>query len=218
VQTKHVAASAVVAVALGSAFLFIRVFVDAGMEPYGVAGARTGVSLVVLTPLMYWKRASIPRDPRVFLALAGIALFNMVLPFIMVPLSQERVSSGTAAIMGSSMPMMTAVLAAFLIADERITGSRAVGLALGFAGVLILMAGGVGEDNATDAVLGITFLLLAVAGYSVAAVFIRRWQQQLSALPLTYIQLFLQRASRFLWLSPREVTRTLRWAWRSGAA
>ncbi len=179
---------ALVAAALGSAFLFIRVLVDAGVEPFGVAAARTGVSLVVLTPVMYWKRATIPRDRRVILLIGGIGLINMTLPYTMIPLSEQRVSSGTAAILSSTMPMTTAVLAASMIADERFTLSRVLGLALGFVGVMALMGGEVGADSATDATLGILFLMTAIVGYATASVFIRRWHTSVPALPLAYIQ------------------------------
>ena len=189
-RALHVIALAVVAVALGSAFLFIRVLVDAGMEPLGVGAARTGVSLAVLTPIMYWQRVMLPRDARIWAAMAGISVFNMTAPFILTPLALERVSSGTGAILGSSMPMLTAVLAAFMIADERLTPPRVAGLMLGFFGVVILMSGGGGDEGTSDAVLGVLYLLGAVSGYAIAAVFVRRWNHNLRALPLTYIQLF----------------------------
>lgn len=189
-RALHLIALAVVAVALGSAFLFIRVLVDAGMEPLGVGAARTGVSLAVLTPIMFWQRALLPRDARIWAAMAGISVFNMTAPFILTPLALERVSSGTGAILGSSMPMITAVLAAFMIADERLTPPRVAGLMLGFFGVVLLMSGGIGEESTADAVLGIVYLLGAVSGYAIAAVFVRRWNHGLKALPLTYIQLF----------------------------
>ena len=70
-QSKHVIALALVAATFGSAFLFIRVLVDAGMGPFGVSAARTGVGVVVLSPLMYWQRDKFPRDRRVILALGA---------------------------------------------------------------------------------------------------------------------------------------------------
>ena len=188
-QSKHVVALALVAVTFGSAFLFIRVLVDAGMGPFGVSAARTGVGLVVLSPLMYWKRHTFPRDKRVVVAIGAIGILNFALPFTFFPLAEQRVSSGTAAIMNASMPMITAVLAAVLISDERFSPARVARLALGFLGVMALMGGDVGADNATDTIVGILFLLGAVLGYSISGVFIRKWHKPVSALPLTYIQL-----------------------------
>jgi drug/metabolite transporter (DMT)-like permease len=188
-QSKHAMALALVALTFGSAFLFIRVLVDAGMGAFGVSAARTGVGVLVLSPVMYWQRDKFPRDRRVILALGGIGLINMALPFTFFPLAEQRVSSGTASIMNASMPMITAVLAALLIADERFTRTRVAGLALGFLGVLALMGGDVGAENATGTVVGILFLLGAVLGYSTAGVFIRKWHKPVSAVPLTYIQL-----------------------------
>ena len=186
----HVAALAVVALALGSAFLFIRVLVDAGMEPLGVGAARTGVSFLVLVPVALWQRSRLPRNWRVWATLAAISVPNMTAPFILTPLGLELVSSGTGSIVGSSMPMLTAVLAAFMIADERLTPPRIAGLTMGFFGVVLLMSGGVGEESTSDAVLGVGYLIGAVAGYSMGAVFIRRWAQETTALALTFIQLF----------------------------
>lgn len=189
-QTKHLIAMVVVAFALGSAFLFIRVLINAGMDPLGVAAARVGVTLVLLTPVMYWQRDKFPRDRRVLLLLALVGLINMAIPYSLVPLSQQHISSGTAAIVSSSMPMITAVLAASFIAAERITRTMVAGLVMGFLGVLVLMGGDIGAESTTDTIVGMLLVLAAVLGYAIASILIRQWHADLPVVPLTYVQVF----------------------------
>jgi drug/metabolite transporter (DMT)-like permease len=99
-----------------------------------------------------------------------MALLNNVIPFTLYAWAETRVTSGAAAILNAFTPIATAlVLHGF--AAERLTRLRAVGVALGFAGVAVL----VGPDLRT---LGRDLLadgacLAATVAYGFAALWSR---------------------------------------------
>jgi drug/metabolite transporter (DMT)-like permease len=163
---------AALVVVWGASFLFIEVLLDAHMDPLGVSAARLVTGAAVIAPLTLMTGAAIPRDGRTWLYLAGLGLFNFALPWTLFPLSQEHIPSGVASVANSCTPVWASVLAAFLIPGEHFTLRRALGLGLGFVGILVLMAGDFGSVGGSHA-WGILGVVLATFLYGVSAVFIR---------------------------------------------
>ena len=129
-----------------------------------------------------------------------IGLLNAALPFALVAWSEKFISSGMAAILNSSVPLFTLVLAPMLIADEKITRRKLIGLVLGFGGIVLLMANKVTENFATVG-LGQLLMLCAAISYALAAIFARKFSPQLQA----EWQAFLQMSSAFLFLLPAAI-------------
>jgi drug/metabolite transporter (DMT)-like permease len=170
----------------GSSFLFIRVLVDADMDPIGVSAARLAAGTLVLSPLAWLMRSQFPRDARMAharwpwrlqLALRGPC-----------SLSQQHIPSGVASIANSCTPVWASVLSAFLIPGEHFTVRRAIGLGLGFVGIVTLMAGDVGRVDGSGA-WGILGVVLATLLYGISAVFIRVHMSHVRAIPLTVGQI-----------------------------
>lgn len=172
----------------GASFLFIQVLLDAEIDPLGVSAARLVTGALVLAPIAWLARAQFPREPRLWLYLAGLGLFNFALPWTLFPISQQHIPSGVASIANSCTPVWASVLSAFLIAGEHFTLRRAAGLGMGFIGIVVLMAGDVGqvEGNATWGILGV---VLATLLYGVSAVFIRMKMGSVPPVPLAMGQL-----------------------------
>ena len=153
----------------GSSFFWIKI----GLQEVGyftvvffrIFFAAVGLAIFFLItrkrlPIKYWW---------IFLFLG---FFNVVLPFILVTWSEKHISSGMASILNSTQPLATMVIAAIFIKEERITKQRIVGLALGIAGVLILMSNRL-ESGSGNQVVGIVTMVLAVLCYGSCAVFAR---------------------------------------------
>lgn len=172
----------------GSSFLLIRVLVDADVDPIGVSAARLAVGALVLSPFAWLLRSQFPRDGRTWLMLTGLGVFNFALPWTLFPLSQQHIPSGVASIANSCTPLWASVLAAFLIPGEAITRRRALGLGLGFVGIVTLMAGDVGRVDGNGA-WGILGVVLATLLYGTSAVFIRLRMRHVRAIPLTVGQI-----------------------------
>ncbi|WP_395060742.1 DMT family transporter [Polaromonas sp.] len=119
----------------GSSFLFMRIaVVDFGALP--TAAVRVGIAATFLLPLVLLRghgEALIKNWRRVFL----VGLFNSGIPFACFAFALLSITTGLSAILNATVPMFGAVVAWFWLKD-RPTGSRVLGLLIGFAGVAML--------------------------------------------------------------------------------
>jgi drug/metabolite transporter (DMT)-like permease len=69
-------------------------------------------------------------------------VINIVIPFLLITIGEESIDSALAAILNATVPLFVIVIAPLFLPEERITPGRIAGLALGFAGVILLVAPG----------------------------------------------------------------------------
>lgn len=164
--------------AWGTSFLFIKLAV-ADLPPIMVGWLR-----LVLAALTLWLIAALtgkrPRFSRkVWITLAVMGLFNNSLAFVLIPWGQQYIDSGLAAILNSTVPLFTVLLAHLFLADERLNARRLMGLVTGFAGVVVLMAPQVAASGPAwlraESVLGSLAVVVASACYAIATVIGRRY-------------------------------------------
>ncbi len=119
----------------GSSFLFTRIaVVDFG--PLPTAAVRVGIAAAFLLPLVLLRGlggALMSNWRRVFL----VGLFNSGIPFACFAFALLSITTGLSAILNATVPMFGAIVAWFWLKD-RPTGSRVLGLLIGFAGVAML--------------------------------------------------------------------------------
>jgi drug/metabolite transporter (DMT)-like permease len=106
-----------------------------------------------------------------------LALTNAVIPFALIAWAQQYIPSGVASIVQSMVPLSTIVLAAIVLHDEALTLARLGGLAVGFAGVILLalpsLGGAVEDAGAAQSVIAMVAVALATVSYAIAAVYTR---------------------------------------------
>jgi drug/metabolite transporter (DMT)-like permease len=66
-------------------------------------------------------------------------VFGNALPFSLISWGEERIDSGLAAILMAPMPLITVLMAHLVTSDEKLDAARAVGVALGLVGIVILI-------------------------------------------------------------------------------
>jgi drug/metabolite transporter (DMT)-like permease len=115
-----------------------------------------------------------PKERRLWLGLALVGVINMVLPFILITWGEQFIDSGVAAVLNGAMPLFTLVIAHFFLADERITLPRAVGLLIGFAGLVLLVGRDLGQVGRGSAIVGQLAVVVATISYASGSVFIRK--------------------------------------------
>jgi len=172
-KAPQIAALLFVSGVWGASFLFIRVLVDAGVEPLGISAGRTTLGTFALLPFGWYWRRHIPRDRHTLLTLAGLGVLNFALPWTLFGVAQGYITSGTASIGNAAMPLWTAIFATLLIKEERLTMLRAIGLCFGFAGVAVLAAPGAGGLGG-DPIKGVPIVVAATMCYAVSTVTIRK--------------------------------------------
>lgn len=153
----------------GFSFFFIKVGLQ-DFTPIGVAAGRIVCGFLTLVVLALITRTPLPpRWAWKYLLIASLLWVSV--PWLLFAYGETQVSSALAGIINAATPLMTllAILVAF--PEERPTRQRIVGLALGFAGILIV----VGWGSLTGSPLGILALIAAITCYGVAFPFARRY-------------------------------------------
>jgi drug/metabolite transporter (DMT)-like permease len=164
-------AFAAVSTLWGIPYLFIKIAVEEGVPPAFLAWTRVWLGAVVLLALAY--RAGVLRSVRGRLRwLAVFAVTEIVIPFPLIAAGEQHVSSSLAAILIASVPLIVALLAVRFEPGERATGTRLVGLLVGFAGVVALV--GIDVAGRSDELLGAGAILVAAVGYAVGPMVLRR--------------------------------------------
>ncbi len=100
----------------------------------------TVAARVTLAALALWvyvglARLPVPRGLRAWRDFAVMGFLNVALPFSLIVWAQVHVASGLASILNAATAIFGVLVAALVFADERLTGQKAAGVALGFAGV-----------------------------------------------------------------------------------
>ena len=144
---------------------------------------RVSIASLILVPWLIWRGMALLRDLSVWRAFLVMGLFNNVLPFCLIVWAQGHVSSGQAAILNATSPIFTVIVAHLLTDDERLSPSRLAGVLLGFAGVAVMVGGGMMEDTGVT-LAAYCALLGASLSYGYAFVFGRRFRT-LGVTPMT---------------------------------
>jgi drug/metabolite transporter (DMT)-like permease len=166
-------AFAAVSVLWGIPYLFIKVAVDDGVPPIFLAWVRVLMAAIVLLVLSHRAgvlKPALQRTHRRWFVLYAIA--EICLPFPLIAAGERQVDSSLAAILIAAVPMIVALLAIRFDPSERATGTRAVGLAIGFAGVVALV--GLDISGSSEELLGALMILLAAVGYAAGPMIINQ--------------------------------------------
>jgi drug/metabolite transporter (DMT)-like permease len=152
---------AAVALMWGSSFLWIAEGLEHFAPPViSLARLLLGAAALAVFP---GTRAAVERADWPRIALLGVVW--MAVPLLLFPIAQQWVESSIAGAINGSMPLFSAALAALLL--RRAPGPRqAAGLAVGFAGVLLVTLPE--ATGASGSPLGIGLLVLSTILYAIA--------------------------------------------------
>lgn len=156
----------------GSSFLWIKVAV-AEVGPFLLVALRMLFGILGLLAIIAITRPAWPRSRSVWLALTFLGLINNALPYVLISWGEQYIDSGVAAILNSTTPLFTMIIAHLFLSDDRMTRARLVALVVGFAGVVLLFSRDLGGGPA-GSVAGQVAVLLAAISYALATVYARR--------------------------------------------
>ncbi len=198
----------------GSSFLWIKIAVQE-ISPLMLVSLRLLIGGVCLGLIAFYARPAFPRNQRIWLGLIFLGFINTGIPYLMISWGEQYIESAIAAILNSTTPLFTMLIAAMFLSDDKLTIHRLIGLLVGFVGIVIL----VGRDLSPSVLIStvqpanlprlhtagfsIDFLKqislslwgqLAVLGaslfYGISSVFARRTTQGLSPIVIGLVPLF----------------------------
>ncbi|MGD0218876.1 MAG: EamA family transporter [Acidimicrobiales bacterium] len=155
------------AVIWGLPYFFIRIAVR-DLEPATLVFLRTGLASLILLPFALHRRllrALLDHWP----AVLGYTFTEITVPWLLLSTAEQRLTSSLAGLLIATAPIFGAVIA-WALGHERPGGRRVLGLALGFAGVVILAGVGVGRPNLGS----MGEVVLCSVGYAVAPMIVAR--------------------------------------------
>lgn len=157
----------------GSSYLFIKIGVEAGLEPFTLVSLRLLVGLALLAVVVRVAGEPLPREPRMIGHLVVLGFFSVALPFGLITWAEQSVDSSLAAVLTGAVPLFVIPFAALFLPAERITINRLLGIAIGLIGVAIVV-GFDPADLAGNELIAEIALIAAAVSYAIGGVYARR--------------------------------------------
>jgi drug/metabolite transporter (DMT)-like permease len=157
------AAFAAMSVLWGGSYLLIEIAERGGMSAIWVAWLRVVIAAVVLMALAA-RAGTLGALRGRWRGIVAYAVIEVSLPFPLIAAGEVHVASSLTAIIIAAVPLFGALLAMRFDHDERPTPTRAAGLGLGFAGVIVLV--GLDVAGSTAELIGAGAIVLAGLGYA----------------------------------------------------
>jgi drug/metabolite transporter (DMT)-like permease len=167
----------------GSTWLAIKIGLGT-MPPFLSAGMRFAIAAGILAALSWAAGVALPRSVRTHAGLLGLGFLNFVVNYGAVYWGEQYVSSGLTAVLFATYPLFVLLIAHVAIGAERITVRKAMGVALGFAGVWVIFRSDLTLVNPRAALAAAVILVSPVAS-AFTAVAIKKWGHDLHPYTLT---------------------------------
>ncbi|MDG4721710.1 MULTISPECIES: DMT family transporter [Thalassospira] len=128
----------VLSVLWGGSFFFTKIaLVD--LPPFTLVLARVTIASLILWWVVLLRHIPIPRDPKFWGAIVIMGAFNNLVPFSLIVWGQTHIASGLAAILNATTPLFTIVIAHIATDNEKLNLRKALGVLIGFAGVVVII-------------------------------------------------------------------------------
>jgi drug/metabolite transporter (DMT)-like permease len=150
----------------GSSFLFIKVALE-DLTPTQIVAGRVGIGALLLVVLLNARGGRIPRDRNLLGPLTIMALIGNILPFALITWGEQYITSSLTAILNSTTPLFTLLIAAVALEGESLRAMRAAGVVLGFGGVGVIV--GFETGGSIEGMIAVTVASLSYAGSFVYA-------------------------------------------------
>ncbi|GLZ43085.1 DMT family transporter [Actinokineospora sp. NBRC 105648] len=168
------------AVIWGSSYTFIKVAVG-GLTPAQLVLARVLLGAIVLFAVTRVTKDRLPRDLAVWGHIAVTAILGMVAPFLLLAWGEQRTSAAMAGVLIAATPLLTLAAVTAALPAERATWRKGVGFALGFVGVVLVIAP---WSSSGGSLTGQLAVLGAAACYAAQTVYVKKMLAQRGIPPL----------------------------------
>ena len=157
----------------GSSYLFIKIGVEAGLQPFTLVAMRLFFGALLLGTIVAVAREALPRERRMYGHLAVLGVFSVALPFMLITRAETHVDSSLAAVLTGAVPLFVIPIAALLLPAEKITANAIVGILIGLVGVAVVVGFNPATLTGTELVPQLA-LIGAAASYALGGVYARR--------------------------------------------
>jgi drug/metabolite transporter (DMT)-like permease len=157
----------------GISFVFSKIAV-VEIEPMTLVFLRTALAALVLLAACHFYGVRMPTTLAAWRDYAILGFFSSSLAFSLIFWAQQFIDASLTAILVAATPFFTVLVAGLLLADERLSTQKVLGVAIGFVGVILVVGPrhllGLGDDLIAELAV-----LLAAAAYAIASIWGRRF-------------------------------------------
>src|SRR6185295_14353983 len=146
VRIRYLGALLLLGAVWGASFLFIKIGVQE-MAPEMLVMLRLVIAAIVLLDMLYARGLRLPARWRTWADFLFLGVVGLIFPYLLITWSEQTIPSGMAAILNATTPLSSVLLAYIWTREERLNGLRLLGVAIGFAGVVIAV--GIEDLNLT---------------------------------------------------------------------
>jgi drug/metabolite transporter (DMT)-like permease len=164
----------------GSSFLFIDLALQS-FTPIGITSLRGLLGGTSLLVVVFMLRQKLPRVVSHWFHISMVAVLLNAAPGFLFAVGQQNVSSSIAGVINATTPLMTVLVVIFFFREQSPTLNQALGILVGFAGILFVMEVWQAED--TSSVAGVLVLLVATLCYGFAMPYAKRFVSPLPYSP-----------------------------------
>jgi drug/metabolite transporter (DMT)-like permease len=170
-----------------SSFLFMKILVDQ-IPPSEIVAGRVFFGALALAAVIHIQKTPVRLSRSLMVRVLIFAALETVLPFTLIATAEQKIDSGLAAVLISSMPLFTVLFATLTPTQERLSRIGFIGLAVGFLGIVVLSGISTGALVDGDALSRIA-ILAAGASYAAAGVYARLLLKTENTLTVSGLQL-----------------------------
>ncbi|MEM5473102.1 DMT family transporter [Hoeflea sp. AS60] len=156
-----------------SGFIAIRIAVPE-TGPVWLAAIRVGIGFLVLLPYAIWRGMVWPAGRGQWALIVGMALLNVVVPFILIAWAGKTIDAGVLALLMGTGPFLALIGSHLMTDDDRMTPRKLVSVLLGFSGIVVLVGPSMFAGLAGGALMAKLAALAASVCYVMAGLLIRR--------------------------------------------
>ncbi|WP_262270715.1 DMT family transporter [Microvirga yunnanensis] len=175
------AAAAATGVQVGAALVATR-FVVHDIGPASLAFLRYAIAVLCLAPPL-WMSARVRFAPRDLLAVMGLGVVQFGVLIVLLNLGLQSIASTRAALLFSTFPLMTMLIAASL-GRERLSRMKVAGVVLTIGGVAAALGERLTTQSATGEWLGALLVLAAALCGAACSVLYRPYLARYPTLPV----------------------------------
>jgi drug/metabolite transporter (DMT)-like permease len=183
----------VTGLAFGSSLIASRFGINQ-INPYIFTGLRLAMASLAFLSIYFVNRRNRPWPSqfRLWAYAFILGIFGCAIPMTATLLSLQYISSGIAAILITTGPALTVLMAHFFLADESLTRRKTIGVVLALSGALLLTVRG--ETGLPDvhqsSPIGYLMILVVMLCVSGTTIYTRKFLQEYDSFDVTSIQIF----------------------------
>ncbi len=156
----------------GTAFIGIEIAIKQ-FDFLQVTFARVFIAFLFLLPFTLYKKVLFPKDKKIWRLLFLSSMLNTAIPFSLINVGQEYITSGMSALMIGFGPFVTLILAHYMTNDENISKYKLYSVVCGFMALTLLLGDNLFDFNIKQ-LQGQGLVLLASLSYALSSLLIRK--------------------------------------------